>query len=103
MSAEAPAVAVDALSRAVGQLEAAAASEDWNEVSTQLSRQRRFMAQWLPQCEQLSPEVRGALHDILSRYHAVLYALEAARERVRQLLLRPPPALSARERAYLEA
>lgn len=102
MSTEAPAVAVDALSRAVSQLEAAAATEDWDEVSAQLSRQRRFMAQWLPQCEQLSPEVRAALHDILSRYHAVLYALETARERIRQLL-RSPPSLTARERAYLEA
>lgn len=76
MSSEAPAVAVDALSRAVAQLEAATASEDWDEVAAQLGRQRRFMAQWLPRCEQLSPEVRGALHDILSRYHAVLYALK---------------------------
>ena len=101
MSAEAPHVAVAALGRAVTQLEAAAACENWDEVSVQLLRQRRFMEQWLPRCESLSADVRAALHDILSRYHAVLYALEAARERVRQLLARPVT-MSVRERAYLE-
>lgn len=95
-------VAVEALTRAVAQLEAAAACEDWDEVAEQLHRQQRFLEQWLPGCDSLTAEVRAMLHEVLRRYHAVLYALESARERVRQLLARPVT-VSLRERAYLEA
>lgn len=102
MTSQAPLVAVQALTRAVDQLEAAAACEDWDEVAEQLHRQHRFLEQWLPRCDSLSAEVRAALHEVLRRYHAVMFGLEAARERVRQLLARPP-GLSTRERAYMEA
>lgn len=102
MTSAAPMVAVEALTRAVDQLEAAAACEDWDEVAEQLHRQYRFLEQWLPRCDSLSSEVRAALHEVLRRYHAVMFALEAARERVRQLLDRSP-VLSVRERAYMEA